>query len=144
MKKSKIMILLLAMVMILAISAVSAAEDIGTSDADLQAVDEAPIEEVASQDVDPIAATDDADVVAESGEGNNFTSLQTLIENNYNKGIVQLEKDYTRAEGDDVISITRSIAIMTKGSTSYLIDANNLGGIFKISPNATVYYQRLR
>jgi hypothetical protein len=54
------------------------------------------LEEVAS-DADVLEASDDADVVAADGDGNNFTSLQTLIENNYNKGIVQLEKDYTRA-----------------------------------------------
>ena len=48
MKNSKLLILLLVMVMILAISAVSAADTNDTSDSVAQAVDEAPVEEVAS------------------------------------------------------------------------------------------------
>ena len=103
MKKSYISILLLFLVMILAISAVSAAEDIDTSDSDLQAVDEAPVEEVASEDVEPLAATDDADVVADPGDGNNFTSLQTIVDTKYSH---TLQKDYTRVEGDSDISIS--------------------------------------
>jgi predicted outer membrane repeat protein len=32
---------------------------------------------------------------------------------------------------------------MTKGSNNHVIDANNLGGIFKISPGITVYLNSL-
>ncbi len=133
MKKSYISILLLFLVMILAISAVSAAEDIDTSDSDLQAVDEAPVEEVASEDVEPLAATDDADVVADPGDGNNFTSLQTIVDTKYSH---TLQKDYTRVEGDSDISISGKT--FTLIGNNYKIDANNLGGIFKVDSDATL------
>ncbi len=133
MKKSYISILLLFLVMILAVSAVSAAEDIDTSDSDLQAVDEAPVEEVASEDVEPLAATDDADVVADPGDGNNFTSLQTIVDTKYSH---TLQKDYTRVEGDSDISISGKT--FTLIGNNYKIDANNLGGIFKVDSDATL------
>ena len=135
MKKSYISILLLAMVMILAISAVSAAEDIDTSDSDLQAVDEAPVEEVASEDVDPLAATDDADVL--SAGGNNFTSLQTLIDTSGD--YLALDKDYQRVSGESDIKITKDITIngtadfFSQYGNTHAIDANNLGRIFNVT-----------
>ena len=139
MKKSKLSILLLFLVMILAISAVSAADDTNdTSDAVMQAVDEAPLEEVAS-DSDVAQATDDADVIAD--EGNNFTSLQTLIENSQ-YDFLSIDKDYTRVEGDQVIEINRNFALLSSGG-NYKIDANNLGGIFKVKEGVTFVLQGL-
>ena len=130
MKKSKISILLLLMVMILAISAVSAADADDTSDSAVQAVEEAPIEEVASDDVDAVAATDDADVLAADGDGTNFTSLQNKIDSS--NTICYITNDYTKAEGDDVVTISKDISIVARGGT-FKIDANNNGGIFKIN-----------
>ena len=137
MKKSYSSILLLVLVMILAISAVSAAEDIDTSDSDLQAVDEAPIEEVASEDVDALAATDDTDVVA-ADEGNNLTSLQSLIDEP-DVG-VYLEKDYVRVESDSPVQISDETIIFGQ---NHKIDGANLGEIFRISPGAKLTLQGL-
>ena len=131
MKKSKLSILLLFLVMILAISAVSAADDTNdTSDAVMQAVDEAPLEEVAS-DSDVVGATDDTDIIAD--EGNNFTSLQTLIDK---KGeTVILDKDYVRVEGDSSLNINEDTTIV---GGYHKIDAANLGGIFNVKSGVTL------
>ena len=82
MKKSKISILFLFLVMILAISAVSAADTNDTSDSAVQAVDEAPIEEVASEDVDAVAATDNTDVLLlmETEISPSFKTQSTQVE----------------------------------------------------------------
>ena len=129
MKKSKISILLLLMVMILAISAVSAADTNDTSDSAVQAVDDAPIEEVASEDVGALAATDDTDVLA-AGDGN-FTELQTSVDT----GTVLMTKDYTRVEGENTISITRDVTIL---GNDHKIDGSNLGGIFNVNSGYTL------
>jgi predicted outer membrane repeat protein len=113
--------------MILAISAVSAADTNDTSDSVSQAVDEAPVEEVASEDVDPVAATDDAADVLSAGE-KNFTQLRDSI-NSPTYGMVKLESNYTRVSDEDTIVIDDDLYIDGQG---YTIDANNAGGIFKI------------
>ena len=139
------------MVMILAVSAVSAADMNETSDAAVQTVDDSTIDEVVSSDddaidevvssdddadsdeivssadADMVKAPDDADVLAADGDGNNFTSLQTQINS---KNMVSLDKDYTWAEGDDVISINKVLTII---GNNHKIDANNKCGIFKIN-----------
>ena len=140
MKKSKISILLLVMVMILAISAVSAADNNDTSDSALQAVEEAPVDEVASEDVGALAATDDADVLAADGEGTNFTSLQNKIDSS--NTICYIMNDYTRADGDDVVTISKDVSIVSRGG-NFKIDANNKGGIFKINPGVSVFISGL-
>ena len=140
MKKSKISILLLVMVMILAISAVSAADNDDTSDSALQAVEEAPVDEVASEDVGALAATDDADVLAADGEGTNFTSLQNKIDSS--NTICYIMNDYTRTDGDDVVTISKDISIVSRGG-NFKIDANNKGGIFKINPGVSVFISGL-
>ena len=129
MKKSKLSILLLFLVMILAISAVSAADTNETSDSAVQAVDEVPVEEAPSADVDALAATDDAAVLADPGDGNNFTSLQYLIDNPPISGTITLGKDYIRAADDNDISIEGRTTIL---GNDYKIDANGLGGIFNV------------
>ena len=140
MKKSKISILLLVMVMILAISAVSAADNDDTSDSALQAVEEAPVDEVSSEDVGALAATDDADVLAADGEGTNFTSLQNKIDSS--NTICYIMNDYTRTDGDDVVTISKDISIVSRGG-NFKIDANNKGGIFKINPGVSVFISGL-
>jgi len=137
MKKSYISILLLFLVMILAISAASAAEEIDdSSDSDLQAVEEVPLEEAAS-DVDVVGATDDTDVVADPGDGNNFTSLDAKIKSA--DAICFIDKDYVKADGEEAITITESISIMAEGTNTFTIDANNNGEIFKINPGVSVF-----
>ena len=131
MKKSKISILFLFLVMILAISAVSAADTNDTSDSAVQAVDEAPIEEVASEDVDAVAATDNTDVLAADGDGN-FTELQNSIDSS---GTVIMSKDYTRVEGESTLSITKDVTLL---GNNQKIDGNNLGGIFNVNSGCTL------
>lgn len=128
MKNSKLSILLLGMVMILAISAVSAADTNDTSDSVAQAVDEAPVEEVASN-VDALAATDNTDVLADVG--NNFTSLQSSIDT----GTVVMDKDYARVEGESTLSISKDVTIEGNG---HKIDGSNLGGIFNVNSGCTL------
>mgnify|MGYP002521675860 CR=1 FL=1 len=134
MKNSKLLILLLAMVMILAISAVSAADTNDTSDSVAQAVDEAPVEEVSSEDVDAVAATDNTDVLADVGD-KNFTQLQAEIDQS-TTGMINLQSNYIRAEGESDIVINKNFNIF--GNDAYTIDAKNLGGIFKINSGCSV------
>ena len=128
MKKSKISILLLLLVMILSISAVSAADIDDNSDVAVQAVDEASI---ASVDVDEIASTDNADVLAAAGDGN-FTELQNSVDSS---GTVIMSKDYTRVDGENTISISRDVTIL---GNNHKIDGNNLGGIFNVNSGYTL------
>lgn len=134
MKKSKLSILLLFLVMILAISAVSAADTNDTSDSVAQAVDEAPVEEVASADVDAVAATDDTAVLADPGD-KNFTQLQAEIDQS-NFGMITLNSNYVRQDGESDIVINKNFNIF--GNDVYTIDANNKGGIFKINQGCSV------
>ena len=129
MKKSKIMILLLVVAMVLTLSAVSAADTNDTSDSVVQAVDDAPLEEVASDDVDAVAATDDTTVLS-TGE-KHFTQLQTDV----NKGTVLMSNDYVRQTGENTISITNDVTILGNG---YKIDGSNLGGIFNVNSGCTL------
>ena len=132
MKNSKILILLLAIIMIISVSAVSAAEDIADS-TDLAALDDSTPLEV-DEAIDDVQAAD-----GESPEpvetGNNFTSLQTLIDGEEVKELT-LDKDYTRVAEDKDIEITKNITI--DGQGKYTIDANNLGGIFKVNAGNTL------
>ena len=129
MKKSKLSILLLFLVMILAISAVSAADTNDTSDSVAQAVDEAPVEEVASADVDAVAATDDTAVLSAGGQ--NFTQLQTAVDT----GMVLMSDDYVRQAGENTISVNKDVTIM---GNDHKIDGNNLGGIFNVNSGYTL------
>ena len=115
--------------MILAISAVSAADTNETSDSVAQAVDEAPVEEVASADVDAVASTDNTDVLS-AGE-QNFTQLQTDVDT----GTVSMSNDYVRQAGENTISINRDVTIV---GNDFKIDGNNLGGIFNVNSGYTL------
>ena len=81
MKKSFISILVLTLVMVLAISAVSAAEDSDASDSVIQSQDDVPVDEVAA-DQDVLKASDDDSAVADADEGNSFASLQSQADSN--------------------------------------------------------------
>lgn len=135
MKKSYKSILLLFVVMILAISAVNAAEIDDTSESAVQAVDEATVDEVASVDVDDVVATDDsADVLADSVvSGKNFTTLQSDIDKA--SGYIALQSDYLKESGEGVVTIAKDITI---NGDNHKIDANKNGGIFKIESGYSV------
>ena len=125
--------MLLFLVMILAISAVSAADTNDTSDSAVQAVDEAPVDEVASSDVDTVAATDDTTVLSTGGQ--NFTQLQDKINNPEYGVIVNLQSNYTRVSNEKTIVIDDDLFIDGHG---YTIDANNAGGIFEVKEGHAV------
>ncbi|WP_458454138.1 beta strand repeat-containing protein [Methanobrevibacter sp.] len=134
MKRFKISILMILFVMILAVSAVSAADIDDSSHADILAVDDA-VEEIAEvDDVDEIQTTTDTEAVAADGDAGNFTDLQTEI----NKDVSQitLEKDYTRVAEESDIVIDKNFTI--DGQGKYTINANNLGGIFKVNEGQTL------
>ena len=117
MKKSFISILLLTLVMVLAISAVSATEDIDASNLAIQSLDETPI---------------DDGLMADFEDGNNFTSLQSLVDS---KDEIVLEKNYTRDVDDKDIVIDKSVRIVGDGIK---IDANGLGSIFNVTENGVL------
>ena len=117
MKKSFISILMLTLVMVLAISAVSATEDIDASNLAIQSLDETPI---------------DDGLMADFEDGNNFTSLQSLVDS---KDEIVLEKDYTRDVDDKDIVIDKSVKIVGDGIK---IDANGLGSIFNVTENGVL------
>ena len=118
--------------MILAISAVSAADMDDTSDSAIQSIGETAVDDVVSTGAveDIQTATNDADVLAADGDGN-FTELQTSV----NTGMVMMSKDYTRVEGENDISISRDVTIL---GNNHKIDANNLGGIFNVNSGYTL------
>ena len=158
----KISILIsIVLISLLAISAVSAADDVAlTDDADLgaadeiQAIDDAganndidydPDEIIAgttgdSGDLDEPTVSDDA---AKSnslganplGAGGSLSDLATAIENADDELI--LDGDYTYANRDSTngITIDKDITIIGNGHT---IDGNNRAAIFNIAQNATV------
>ena len=117
---------------ILSISAVSAADIDDSSDSAIQSIEKTAIDEAVSTDaVDDIQmAENNADVLAADGDGN-FTELQTSV----NTGMVVMEKDYTRVEGENDISISVDVTIEGNG---HKIDANNLGGIFNVNSGYTL------
>lgn len=121
MNKSKILVLLLAVLMIISVSAVSAAEDIADS-ADVLAQDDSTTLEAD----DAVDVQADPEPAAEPAA--NFTTLQTEISNAGNN--LTLEKDYTRVTDENDIVITKNFTI--DGQDKYTLDAKNLGGIFKV------------
>ena len=124
--------------MILAISAASAADIDDTSDSDVLSVEETTVDEVVSTDaVDEVqTASEDTEVLTDDGDASNFTALQYRI--NSSNTICYIMNDYKKAEGDNVVTISKDISIIARGGT-FTIDANNNGGIFKINPGVSVY-----
>lgn len=127
MKKSRLMILLLV-VMIFTLSAVSAADLNDTSDSVIQNADDNPIEELESSNIEEISSSEENNVLADAGD-KNFTVLQDEIDNAV--GIVFVDSDYVRVAEEEDIVISQSITLI--GDDIHKIDANNLGGIFKIN-----------
>ena len=124
--------------MILGISAASAADIDDTSDSDVLSVEETTVDEVVSTDaVDEVqTASEDTEVLTDDGDASNFTALQYRIDSS--NTICYIMNDYKKAEGDDVVTISKDISIIARGGT-FTIDANNNGGIFKINPGVSVY-----
>ena len=124
--------------MILAISAASAADIDDTSDSDVLSVEETTVDEVVSTDaVDEVqTASEDTEVLTDDGDASNFTALQYRIDSS--NTICYIMNDYKKAEGDDVVTISKDISIIARGGT-FTIDANNNGGIFKINTGVSVY-----
>ena len=138
MKNSRILILLLAVLMIVSISAVSAAEDIA-DDADLSVSDDSTSLKV-EESVDDIQADDESDKLDDPVDtGNNFTSLQSLIDAEEKE--LALEKDYARVDGDNDIQINKNFTVDGKGK--YTIDARKLGGIFNVTAGNTLTLKNL-
>jgi len=134
MKKSKILILLLAMIMIVSISAVSAAEDIADS-TDLAVSDDfTPLE--VDESIDDVQADSESESLAEDPvETGNFTSLQSLIDQDDVKEVT-LDKNYARVAEDKNIVINKDVTI--DGQGKYTIDAKSLGRIFKVNAGSTL------
>ena len=128
MKNSKLLIFLLAILMIVSISAVSA-EDIANS-TDLTSLqdDSTPLE--VEDAIDDVQSDDgSSESLADPVEAGNFTSLQTLIDEGGNNAT--LEKDYVRVVDEKTIEINKNFTI--DGQGKYTIDAKKLGGIFKVN-----------
>ena len=120
MKNSRILILLLAMLMIVSISAVSAAEDIA-ADADLSISDYSTSLKV-EESLDDIQADDESDKLDDSVDtGNNFTSLQSLID--VEEKELTLEKDYIRVDGIRIFKSIK-ISLLTVRANTQLMQEN--------------------
>ena len=133
MKKSKIIILLLVMAMILAVSAASAADVDDSSDLATSQEDSVTVE--ADDSSDEVLTTTEIETLAEPGDGDNFTSLRDEI-NIGGRTELTLTKNYTRVSGDSDIEIDKDFTI--NGANTYTINANNLGGIFKVTSGHTL------
>ena len=118
MKKS-VSILFCFLVMILSISAVSAA------DMDLDP-------ELALPKSDVGIGASDVEVLADDGSGD-FTSLQNSIDDDGSTLI--LTSDYKRVDGDSDVSITKDVTII---GNNHKIDADKKGGIFKVNTGCTL------
>ena len=118
MKKS-VSILFCFLVMILSISAVSAA------DMDLDP-------ELALPKSDVGIGASDGEVLADDGSGD-FTSLQNSIDDDGSTLI--LTSDYKRVDGDNDVSITKDVTII---GNNHKIDADKKGGIFKVNTGCTL------
>lgn len=128
MNKSKILVLLLAVLMIISVSAVSAAEDIADS-ADVLAQDDSTTLEAD----DAVDVQADPEPAAEPAA--NFTTLQTEISNAGNN--LTLEKDYTRVADDDKeIEINKDFTI--DGQGKYTLDGNKMGRFFVVKEGSTL------
>lgn len=119
----KLSIILLIMLMIISISAVSAA-DTNQSD-DLAADEDSDILEI-DEVAEDLAADNDTEVLS---DGDDFTSLSEEI-NREGVSSFTLQKDYTRQDGENDIEINKDFTIIGNG---YKIDANNLGRIFNVT-----------
>lgn len=120
MKNSRILILLLAVLMIVSISAVSAAEDIA-ADADLSISDYSTSLKV-EESLDDIQADDESDKLDDSVDtGNNFTSLQSLID--VEEKELTLEKDYIRVDGIRIFKSIK-ISLLTVRANTQLMQEN--------------------
>ena len=118
MKKS-VSIIFCFLVMILSISAVSAA------DMDLDP-------ELALPKSDVGIGASDGEVLADDGSGD-FTSLQNSIDDDGSTLI--LTSDYKRVDGDSDVSITKDVTIL---GNNHKIDADKKGGIFKVNTGCTL------
>jgi len=126
--KSKILVLLLAVLMIISVSAVSAAEDIADS-ADVLAQDDSTTLEAD----DAVDVQADPEPAAEPAA--NFTTLKTEINNAGNN--LTLEKDYTRVAGDnEEIEINKDFTI--DGQGKYILDGNKMGRFFVVNTGSTL------
>lgn len=68
-----------------------------------------------------------------ANDSGSFNDLDTLIENNGDT--VELTKNYTRTDTDDVINVTKSITI---NGNNMVLDGNNKGQIMHINSNLVV------
>ena len=125
MKKLSISLLLLA-IMIMSISAVSAA-DADVSDDLVMSQDDLDTLEIDSTNDDVSQVADDVEILS-AGTSKNFTVLQNEIDSS--SGTMFLTSDYERVAGENDVSITKDLTII--GSNNPKIDAKNLGGIFNV------------
>ena len=106
--------------MIVSISAVSAAEDIA-ADADLSISDYSTSLKV-EESLDDIQADDESDKLDDSVDtGNNFTSLQSLID--VEEKELTLEKDYIRVDGIRIFKSIK-ISLLTVRANTQLMQEN--------------------
>ena len=114
-------------------SAVTDAADTATDDSAKLAVDDAAAADVVESADKAVASSQNTEILT-AGE-KNFTQLQDEIDNSP-YGMITLESNYVRVAGDNDIVINKNFNIF--GNDEYKIDANNLGGIFKINEGCSV------
>ena len=128
------MLLLLAAIMIITISAASATELDDNRQTDISQNESVVLEGDSGDDVGgPITPTEVS--VGESGRNASFSELQREINSGY--GDVLLEGNIVRTSEDDVILISSKV-VHIYTNVNAKIDANNLGGIFKNEKTGTL------
>jgi predicted outer membrane repeat protein len=133
MKKSTFS-LLIVLIMILTISAASAADiDDSTDDIISQDAGESSLEVDSAGDV-VLQASDDAEILSDGGTVKNFTELKNDIENAPGYALT-MKSDYVRADGEKDIVIDKTVVI---SGGNFKIDANGKGGIFNVTSDGVL------
>ena len=144
MKLKRIYLVALFLLVLLSVSAVSAADDsannIISEDNDVIALDEA-IDDDESNDV----LGENENAALNAGETGTFTDLNKLINEDYaSNATISLESDYTYTSSDSGlihgIPIGRAVTIDGNG---YTIDGNHLARIFNVGVNDNVKFMNI-
>lgn len=131
MKFKNIILITLLLFAVLAISCVSAADNL-TDDGVLQ---DTPLEEIELSDDDVVSSSQE-EIIGEPDDGT-FTALQSKIDNAGTNSTVILENNYSYDEGFSTGGIVISKKITIEGN-GFTIDGNDAGRIFKIDADGVV------
>ena len=129
MKKFKISLLII-LIMTISIAAVSAADN--SSELEIAQIEDSMLDVSSDVENNVVQSTNDFEILSDEENGNNFTSLQSTIDNG---GLVSLSSDYVRVDGEYDVLISKNVTLF---GNNHKIDADNKGGIFKVQSGCTL------